>query len=218
MTWTMHIPQEPSPTLVLVKRISLQSSEKTVKEFFLFCGNILEFEMIKDSNDPQHQMALIHFERESAAKTATLLSHALIDECHIVATPYVEYPEQETQDTKPKTHIIAEILANGYILQDQVVAKGLEYDHKYNLSSRFTSYLNTLTSNMKHIDAKYRIWNKACDIEHKYKIHETVQSTAQLALQSSTGQKVEKMATQTLAQIAAVHYEAKKIQHEKITT
>jgi hypothetical protein len=85
----------------------------------------------------------------------------LIDDSHIVATPYFDVPaseqsekgndgetsEHETQETKPKSRIAAEILANGYMLQDHVVAKGLEYDDKYNLTSRVTGILSTLQSN-----------------------------------------------------------------------
>ncbi|KAI7874278.1 uncharacterized protein EV154DRAFT_527386 [Mucor mucedo] len=232
--WTIAIPETPSATYVIVKNISAQSSEKTVREFFLFCGKITEFELVAD-DDEEHQVALIHFERESAAKTATLLSNALIDECHIVAAPYFEtatvneekeVAENEanttTQESKAKSRIVAEILANGYILQDQVVAKGLEYDSKYSFSTRLTGYFTTLTSNVKSIDEKYRIWDKAVEIDHKYKIQEkvqnaaaTAQTTATAALQSPTGQKVERIASQTFAQIAAVHFEAKKIQTEK---
>ncbi|KAI8640789.1 hypothetical protein BD408DRAFT_419249 [Parasitella parasitica] len=198
-------------------------------------------------DDEIHQVALIQFERESAAKTATLLSNALIDDCHIVATPYCEVAttastpliatpleDRETaenevstaaQESKAKSRIVAEMLANGYMLQDQVVAKGLEYDSKYSLSSRLTSYFSTLTSNVKQIDEKYRIWDKAVEIDSKFRIQEkvqnaaqTAQTTATAALQSPTGQKVERIASQTFAQIAAVHYEAKKIQKEKAAT
>ncbi|GAN08812.1 vip1 [Mucor ambiguus] len=243
--WTIAIPETPSATYVIVKNISAQSSEKTVREFFLFCGKISEFELTMD-DDGIHQVALIHFERESAAKTATLLSNALIDDCHIVATPYFESAaitasntttsaaedkevaendaNTTAQEAKAKSRIVAEMLANGYILQDQVVAKGLEYDSKYSLSSRLTSYFTTLTSNVKQIDEKYRIWDKAVEIDNKFKIQEkvqnaaqTAQTTANAALQSPTGQKVERIASQTFAQIAAVHFEAKKIQKEKGT-
>ncbi|CAO3629394.1 unnamed protein product [Mucor hiemalis] len=229
--WTIAIPEQPSPAYVLVKNISAQSSEKTVREFFLFCGKITEFELTLD-DDKEHQVALIHFERDSAAKTATLLSNALIDDSHIIATPYFEstvteekeiHEEENTsQEAKPKSRIAAEILANGYILQDQVVAKGLEYDSKYSFSTRLTGYFTALTSNVKQIDEKYRIWDKAVEIDNKFKIGEkvqnaaaTAQTTATAALQSPTGQKVERIASQTFAQIAAVHFEAKKIQTEK---
>lgn len=165
----------------------------------------------------------------------------MIDDCHIIATPYFESISSATtteekevaeseanvaaQEYKAKSRIVAEMLANGYILQDQVVAKGLEYDSKYSLSSRLTSYFTTLTSNVKQIDEKYRIWDKAVEIDNKFKIQEkvqnaaqTAQTTATAALQSPTGQKVERIASQTFAQIAAVHFEAKKIQKEKGAT
>lgn len=85
---------------------------------------------------------------------------ALIDDSHIAATPYFETAssndettgETETatsQETKAKSRIAAEILANGYLLQDHIVAKGLEYDNKYSLTSRFNSYLSTLQNNGK---------------------------------------------------------------------
>jgi hypothetical protein len=190
---------------------------------------------------------------KTALKLNCLPFTALIDDCHIVATPYFETAaatanttttttttttteenkenaavseenddNNNTQESKAKSRIVAEILANGYILQDQVVAKGLEYDSKYSLSSRLTGYLTTLTSNVKQIDEKYRIWDKAVEIDNKYKIQEkvqnaaaTAQTTATAALQSPTGQKAYEFANQTLAQIAAVHIEAKMIQNEK---
>lgn len=154
----------------------------------------------------------------------------MIDDSHIVAAPYFDLPtngaendrsvgDNNEQESKPKSRIAAEILANGYILQDQVVAKGLEYDNKYNVSSRLTGFLSTLQNNVKQIDAKYRIWDKVENIDQKYKIQEKVQNAAQnaqtraqAALQTPTGQKVQDFAQQTLTQIAAVHYEAKKIQ------
>ncbi|KAG2224340.1 hypothetical protein INT45_006740 [Circinella minor] len=230
VNWTISIPESPSPNYVVVKNISPDSSEKTVREFFLFCGKIKEFELVKEEEE---QQALIHFERESAAKTAALLSNALIDDNHIIATPYFEStastndePEtqpENAQETKPKARIAAEILANGYLLQDHIVAKGLEYDTKYNLSTRLTGYLQTLQSNVKTFDEKYRVWDKAMEYNEKFKIQEkvnnaanTAQTRAVNALQTPTGQKVHGFAQQTLAQIAAVHYEAKKIQSDKL--
>ncbi|KAI9243355.1 hypothetical protein BDA99DRAFT_530538 [Phascolomyces articulosus] len=228
--WTIAIPETPSPNYVLVKNISLQSNENTVKEFFLFCGKIKEFELTKD-DDGEHQIALINFERESAAKTATLLSNALIDDCHITAAPYFssatpsseeeashtseKEAEETSQEGKPKSRIAAEILANGYLLQDQIVAKGLEYDTKYGLSSRITGYLGMLQTNVRSIDDKYRIWDKAVELEQKYKIQEKVTNAAQTALQTQPGQKARGIAEQTFAQIAAVHMEATKIKGEK---
>jgi len=228
---SITIPKEPTANLVVVSHISSESSEKTILDFFQFCGKIKEFELAKD-DDEKHQIALIHFERESAAKTAVLLSNALIDDSHIVVAPYFEATatsadkdeEETTQEGKPKTRVFAELLAQGYIIQDQVVAKGLEYDKKYAVQSRFTSYLGGLQARAKQLDDKYRIWGKALELDQKYKIQEKAQGAftiaqakAQEALSTPTGQKVQDLANQTIAQITAVHHEAKRIQSEKVT-
>lgn len=63
----------------------------------------------------------------------------------------VDSEQETTQETKPKSRIAAEILANGYMLQDHVVAKGLEYDNKYNLTTRFTGFLGSLQSNGNYL-------------------------------------------------------------------
>ncbi|KAG2172816.1 hypothetical protein INT43_000166 [Umbelopsis isabellina] len=226
---SITIPSEPSPNYVVVSHIAGTSSEKTILDFFQFCGKIKEFELAKD-DDEKHQVALIHFERESAAKTAVLLSNALIDDSHIVVAPYFastedaadKEEETTTQEDKPKTRIIAELLAHGYMLQDQVVAKGLEYDNKYAVQSRVSSYLTGLHTRAKQLDDKYRIWEKTLELDQKYKIQEKAQGAfniaqakAQEALKTPTGQRVQDIANQTLAQVTAVHYEAKKIQGEK---
>ncbi|KAI9306333.1 hypothetical protein BJ944DRAFT_263724 [Cunninghamella echinulata] len=230
LTWeTIKLPQEPSPNYILVNNISLGSTDATVKEFFLFCGKIKEFELQIDETESS-QVALIHFERESAARTASLLSNALLDEQHITAVPYYsdyfsfddkasDDGSEASQESKPKTRIVAEILANGYILQDQIVAKGLQYDQKYHFSTTLSSYLNVLQSNVKHFDDKYRIWDRAVEIDQKYKLQEKMQfavSKAQEALNTPTGQKVHGLASQTMNHIATVHYEAKRIQNDKL--
>ncbi|KAI8882703.1 hypothetical protein K501DRAFT_315488 [Backusella circina FSU 941] len=226
-SWCIAIPESPSPNFILVKNISLYSTEEKVKNFFLFCGNIKDFEMIKDQ-DGKSQTALINFENESAAKTATLLSDAIIDDCSTVIIPYFDIPsaektKQSNQEGKSKALVAAEILANGYALQDQVIAKGIEYDKKYGITSFITEYFSGIQSNVKQIDEKYRIWDKAVEIDNKYKIQEkvqniaqTAQNTANTARQMPTGKTVERIASQTLTQVSAVHLEAKKIQNEKM--
>ena len=71
---------------------------------------------------------------------------------------------------------------------------------------------------VRSIDDKYRIWDKAVELDQKYKIQEKVTNAAQTALQSQPGQKARGIAEQTLAQIAAVHMEATKIKSDKAAT
>jgi len=223
VAWTkVAIPEHPTATLVVVKDISPASSEKTVKDFFLFCGKIKEFELQKE-DDSEKQTALVLFEREPAAKTATLLTNALIDDSHITVEPFfkdaipsgAEEVVDGSQEGKPKTRIIAEYLAAGYQLQDQVIAKSLEYDQKYNLSDKVKTYLAQLQETVKQLDEKYKVTEtvtaKAGEIDAKYQVQDKVKQVQQ----HPVAQKVQGLATQTVTQILAVHEEAKRIAAEK---
>lgn len=223
VNWNTTIPTEPTPTLVHVKNMSPKTSEKTAKDFFEFCGKIKSFE-VKPSDDGQHQEGLILFERESAAKTAVLLSNALIDDSHIVvesyfpstAEPSKDHTEDDhTQEAKPKSNIMAEILASGYVLTDNVVAKGIEFDSKYAFTQRIQDYLSKLTTTAQSLDEKYKVSNKATEVDNKYNIQqrtktttEAAQTKAQELLNTETGQKVQGFADSIMKQVAAVHNEA----------
>ncbi|CAG8656840.1 10671_t:CDS:2 [Cetraspora pellucida] len=67
---------------VVVYNISACVSEKTVKDFFLFCGKIEEFKLIKEESSDK-QISYITFEREIAAKTAKMLTNAVIGDSEI---------------------------------------------------------------------------------------------------------------------------------------
>lgn len=73
MEWNIQLPTEPTANIVLIKNISGQTQEATIKDFFSFCGQIQAFEMRK-TNENELQEAIVYFEQASAAKTATLLS------------------------------------------------------------------------------------------------------------------------------------------------
>jgi hypothetical protein len=205
----------------VVKDISPASSEKTVKDFFLFCGKIKDFELQKDENSGK-QTALVWFEREPAAKTATLLTNALIDDSHITVEPYFkdaipvgEEATDDGQESKPKSRIIAEYLAAGYQLQDHVIAKGLEYDQKYNLSDKVKTYLAQLQETVKQLDNKYKVTEtvttKATEIDTKYQVQDKVKQVQQ----HPVAQRVQGIAAHTYEQILAVHEQAKIIAAEK---
>lgn len=71
---------------------------------------------------------------------------------------------------------------------------------------------------VKHYDEKYRIWDRAIEIDQKYKLQDKMQfavTKAQEALNTKTGQKIHGLANQTINHIATVHYEARRIQNEK---
>lgn len=226
-SWTkVQIPDHPIATLVVVKDIAPASSEKTVKDFFTFCGKIKEFELQKDDHSGK-QIALILFEREPAAKTATLLTNALIDDSNITVEPYFkdaivtgsDDANDGSQESKPKTRIVAEYLAAGYQLQDQVVTTALEYDEKYGVSEKVKSYLNHLQSTVKHLDEQYKVTEtvtvKAGEIDGKYQVHDKVLATVETVKQHPITHQIHDLATRTYTRVLAVHEEAKRIAAEK---
>ncbi|KAK5579951.1 hypothetical protein RB653_009640 [Dictyostelium firmibasis] len=77
---------------VYVSNISLKANTKTVSDFFSFCGRIVNLFL---RNDPtgSSQQAIVVFETESAAKTALLLTNALIVDKVIQVVPFI--PELE---------------------------------------------------------------------------------------------------------------------------
>jgi hypothetical protein len=227
VAWTkVSIPEQPIATLVVVKDISPASSEKTVKDFFLFCGKIKEFELQKDESTGK-QNALVLFDREPSAKTATLLTNALIDDSHITVEPYFkdaifvsgEELHSGGQEDKPKTEIIAEYLAAGYRLQDHVIANCIEYDQKYNVSETVKNYLLRLQEIVKQLDEKYKvtetITTKATEIDVKYSVQDKVKITAEQVQQHPVTQRVTGLAAETYNQVLAVHEEAKRIAADK---
>jgi len=221
----VKIPATPTPNLIIVNNISEDASEKTVKDFFLFCGKIVEFELQKEGD---RQVALVLFERESAAKTACMLTNAMIVNSQISVKPYFEETsdsgDHTSQENKPKVTVLAEILAAGYTLQDQIIEKGLEIDAKYGFVGRIQAYVEAAKAQAKTLDEKFQVTAKATEIDHKYHVQDRVNAAvgtgidySNQALQSAPGQKVAGVAVQVKEQIAAVHYEARRLADEKKT-
>ncbi|KAG0316824.1 hypothetical protein BG000_004706, partial [Podila horticola] len=172
---TVKIPATPTPNLIFVSNISATASERTVKDFFLFCGKIQEFELQKEGD---RQVALVLFERESAAKTACMLTNAMIVDSQISVKPYFEdsadSSENVAQENKPKVTVLAEILAAGYGIQDQIIEKGLEIDAKYGFVGRIQSYVEAAKAQAKTLDEKYHVTAKATELDNKYHVQDRV--------------------------------------------
>jgi len=76
---------------VTVTNISPSANEKTVSDFFSFCGKITKL-FLKKEEGKDTSAAIIQFETESAAKTALLLTNALIVDRPITVSPYGAIP------------------------------------------------------------------------------------------------------------------------------
>jgi len=216
-------------TTVHVEGISSQTSEKEVRDFFSFCGKISNLSVTSTSNEPSSsKSATVTFEKETAAKTALLLDNTQLGpaQVHVTAAAGLSElagttKETETdshdvaQEDKPRSRIVAEYLAHGYVLSDQVIAKALDLDKTHGISSRFTTALKTFddkfqaTDKAKAADEKLAVTSKANYAWNSFN------SYFDKAITTQTGQKLRDFYVQGNKQVMDVHNEARHLANLK---
>jgi len=172
--------------------------------------------------------ATVTFEKETAAKTALLLDNTQLGQSQVhvsTASTISEIAHQAggsvgnaaytmddlEQEDKPRSRIVAEYLAHGYTLSDNVIQQAIALDSKHGVSNRFTSAL-------QNFDSKYKVTDKAQEMDNKYKVTDTawnalggLQSYFEKALGTPTGQKVRDFYVQGDKQVRDVHNEARRL-------
>lgn len=215
-----------SSTVVHVKNIAHNTSEKEVRDFFSFCGKITSLSVTPASeaeNSPQS--ATVTFEKETAAKTALLLdntqlgssqvqvsSAAGISELAGTNTEDASRDEHDiSQEDKPRSRIVAEYLAHGYVISDTAIQRAIALDNKHGVSNRFT---NALTQ----FDAKYKATDRAKGLDQSYGITDKatagwrgINSYFEKAMGTPTGQKLASFYTQSDKQVRDIHAEARRL-------
>jgi len=164
---------------VLVTNISPSASNKTVADFFAFCGNISGLTMRSQSNSADNvQEAVIEFSQEAATKTALLLTNALIIDRPITVTRYTgetssnphyentrSYTEAEIENKphdlpasqRSQTSVIASILAAGYQLAAGTLESARTYDEKYSVSNQIYAGAATAKKTVSDLDQQYQV-------------------------------------------------------------
>jgi len=209
---------------VHVKGISSQTSEKEVQDFFSFCGKISSITVSSDSEDANgSKSAQVTFEKETAAKTALLLDNTQLGAAQVQVTMadsmHTDHAEKVvadqgtgdniTQEDKPRSRIIAEYLAHGYVISDKAIERAISLDQQHGVSNRF---MTTLTN----LDSKYGVSQKAGEMDQKYGVSERAQqgwlglsSYFEKAANTPTGQRVRDFYNSGSKQVLDVHNEAK---------
>ena len=215
-------------TTVHVAGISHETSEKEVKDFFSFCGKITSLSIKPESDAADsHKSATVTFEKETAAKTALLLDNTQLgkSQVHVTSASTIDdvaskagaavsssLPDDHVaQEDKPRSRIVAEYLAHGYTLSDNVIERALNLDKQHGLSSRFTNALS-------NFDSKYKASDKAKDVDAKYGVTEKtmgawagLNSYFEKALNTPTGQRVRSFYVEGDKQVRDVHSEARRL-------
>ncbi|EHL03209.1 putative protein vip1 [Glarea lozoyensis 74030] len=215
-----------SAATVYVTNISSQTSEKEVKDFFSFCGKISNIEI---TSTGETQKATVTFEKPTAAKTALLLDNTSLGATQVkVASAtggssssdddgsHATSNEQRdsddiTQEEKPRSRIVAEYLAHGYVIGDNAVQKAIDLDSKHGVSSRFMATLSNL-------DSKYHATDKAKSVDQSYGVTQKTNSLLSglssyfvKATDTPTGQKLVNFYSQTSRQVQDIHAEARRL-------
>lgn len=212
-----------SANTVNVKNIASQTSEKEVRDFFSFCGKISKLELTPEGDT---QSATVTFEKETAAKTALLLDNTQLFANQVKVTSASGSTDDDgshfnsnekrdsdeiTQEDKPRSRILAEYLAHGYVIGDQTVQRAIDLDSKHGVSNRFLTTLQNL-------DTKYHATDKAKSVDQSYGVTQKTSSLLsgltsyyEKAAGTPTGKKLVNFYTQTTRQVADIHNEARRL-------
>jgi len=211
-----------SANQVYVKNISSETSEKEIREFFSFCGKISNLEVKSEGATKE---ASVTFEKETAAKTALLLDATRLGQNEVKVESavagssdhddYTHNTERDsdeiTQEEKPRSRIIAEYLAHGYVIKDVGIQRAIDLDNKHGVSNRFLTTLQNL-------DQKYHATDKAKSVDQSYGVTQKANSLLsgltsyyEKAAGTPTGQKLVNFYTQSQRQVIDIHNEAQRL-------
>uniref|UniRef100_A0A1D1XX86 Protein vip1 n=1 Tax=Anthurium amnicola TaxID=1678845 RepID=A0A1D1XX86_9ARAE len=141
---------------VKVSNISLSASERDIKEFFSFSGDIEYVEMRSESE--RSQLAYVTFKDSQGADTAMLLSGATIVDMSVNVMPAENYqlpPEAFALTTERKfpasesavkkaEDVVSSMLAKGFVLGKDAVNKAKAFDERHHLISNASATVASL--------------------------------------------------------------------------
>ena len=127
-----------------------------------------------------------------------------------------EEEHEIAQEDKPRSRIVAEYLAHGYVVSDGAIQKAIALDQKHGFSNKFTTALSNFdkkfnaTERAKGLDENYQISNKAATgwrgLNHYF----------EKALEHPHGQKLRDFYVQTDKQVRDIHNEARRLADLKL--
>ncbi|KAK4032661.1 hypothetical protein C8A01DRAFT_40892 [Parachaetomium inaequale] len=211
-------------TTVYVKNIGAQTENKEIQDFFSFCGKISSI----DITEGPHKSATVTFDKETAARTALLLNHTRLggNEITVTGEDNISTPPHDTGDTsdrdadaastltqeeKPRSRILAEVLAHGYLVADTGLQRAIALDEQHNISARFVSTLKQLdertraTDHARAADASYGLSQRAGSLLTG------LGSYFEKAGNTPTGKRIVGFYTTSQRQVQDIHAEARRL-------
>ncbi|KAM0901955.1 hypothetical protein ACQ4PT_019522 [Festuca glaucescens] len=185
---------------VKVHNVSLQASERDIKEFFSFSGDIVHVEM--QGADERSQFAYITFKSDQEAERAMLLTGATIVDMAIIITPATNYqlPAAVLADLESKTpraiesalhkaeDVVGSMLAKGFILGKDALEKAKTFDETHQLTSTATAKVSSIDKSLglsEKISTGTLVVNeKMKEMDEKYQVAEKTKSALVAAEQT----------------------------------
>ncbi|KAL0834147.1 hypothetical protein Bca101_086036 [Brassica carinata] len=192
-----------SMTSVKVSNVSLGATERDLKEFFSFSGDILYLEM--HSETERSKLAYVTFKDLQGAETAVLLSGATIVDSSVIVTMAPDYqlsPEalsslepKEDSSKSPRASVfrkaedvVSSMLAKGFILGKDAIAKAKSVDEKHQLTSTASARVASLDKKIGFTDkintGTVVVGEKVREVDHKYQVSEKTKSAIAAAEQT----------------------------------
>ncbi|XP_055821016.1 binding partner of ACD11 1-like [Solanum dulcamara] len=198
---------------VKVSNVSLGASQRDIKEFFSFSGEIEYVEMQSDTE--RSQIAYVTFNDSQGADTAVLLSGATIVDMSVTVTldPVYQLPPTAFIASVPTGNkssgnsesafqkaedVVSSMLAKGYILGKDAVGKAKSFDVKHQLTSTATAKVASLDKKIgltQKISIGTSIVNeKVREVDQKLQVSDKAKSAFSAAEQkvSSAGSAIMK--------------------------
>ncbi|KAF7808574.1 binding partner of ACD11 1-like [Senna tora] len=204
--WTIHVSDVRT---VKVSNISLATSQKDIREFFSFPGDILYIEMLRESENTQ--ASYVTFKDSQGADTAVLLTGANIHDHIVTITPVENYllppdalpstPKKPTPAAVKKAEaMVSTMLAKGFILGKDAIKRAKSFDerhhftsnasatvasidHKMGLSDKLSFGTAMFSEIMKEVDEKFQFSEMT---KSAYAVAEQKASTARSAIMSNS--------------------------------
>ncbi|KAL6295282.1 hypothetical protein ACE6H2_003424 [Prunus campanulata] len=188
---------------VKVSNVSQAVSDRDIKEFFSFSGDIQYVEMQRETENTQ--LAYVTFKDSQGAETAVLLSGATIADLSVTITPVDDYklppeavPLPSSPEKKPAVanfavrkaeDVASAMLAKGYILGKDAINKAKAFDERHQLMSNASATVVTIDQKiglMEKLRAGTAVVNeKVREMDQRFMVSEKTKSAFAVAEQKA---------------------------------
>ncbi|KAK8691594.1 hypothetical protein V6N13_075098 [Hibiscus sabdariffa] len=197
--WTISVSNIKT---VQVSNISLAASERDIKEFFSFSGDIQYVEMRRETENAQ--VAYVTFKDTQGADTAILLTGAKIVDLSVNITPIEDYqlpPEALLSNTEKNPVVtdsnvqkaedmVSTMLAKGFVLGKDAIAKAKAFDEQHqltlNASAAVTSFDQKMGLSEKLSIGTAAVNEKMREMDERYQVSEKTKFALSVAEQKAS--------------------------------